>query len=307
MLSSRLLLLPALVVGLLGACNGGPASSNDAGSDAGATLDAMDAPAEAPEAPTGNGPCTIEGNNYRIYGAQIFKVSADLRLSYVVGKVANDKGLLFGTTTTGVQIGTSLIVSDANCPFCSIALPPVLTDGTVRAEPITTGVTGVKYFFDPGIPNNVVVWLGRFLLFDLAQKKEQASAGISFNGSGLFCNKVYAVTGTIMPTAYSVRFLGECGDGSGPTWATLVDTSGTANTPNTWTQTSFQTVASAKNGATKYQITRADLPLGIFADNKNVYTVDSGAFVPAPGTFQQCNPVNGIINPGAIPILNSPL
>ena len=304
-------LAPSLILVLLAACfEDDPATTP--GLDAGLQSDAPAASPDAPEAspdappdaPPGTNTCSIAGNNYRIRGDQLFKVSADLRMSYLVGKVATTNDVAFVGTTSGVQIGSALIVSNGSCPFCRIPLPPVvLPDGTVRAEALPALYSGVKYVFDPGIADNVVVWTGRFSLYDIAQNIEMASAGITFSGGGLICTKVYAVTGNIMPTSYAVRFLGQCGDGNGPTWATLVDTSGTETSQNNWTQDSFQVVASTKNSAANYPISRADLGLGLYAAGSNVYTLSGAAFVPDPNVYQQCNPLNGNIASGATPLM----
>ncbi len=281
--------------------DGGSSSGSSGGSDSGGSPDGA------------SGGCTVEGDNYAIYGAQLYKVSGDLSLSVLVGKISNQNGIPFasaGTSTTGAQIGTSLIVSDPNCPFCSITLPPVLNGGVVSAQPVATGFSKVRYFYSPEVPNSVVVWSGNgtsFTLYDLAQKKEIATAGILIGGSGLSCTELYAIKGTIQPTAYSVRILAECGDGSGPTYATIVDTGGTKVGAD-WQQSIFQSVATTKGMNPNPQIKAGDLTRNIFLGAANkVFKESGGAFVPDPTVYRQCNAATGASAPNARPLISSPV
>ncbi len=285
------------------------ASSGDAGATPDAAAPLSDAAGPDTSTP---GSCSIAGNNYRIYGSQLFKVSEDLTMSYLVGNVANDKGLPFassGSSTTGTQVGTTLVVADPNCPFCSIALPPNMVNGTVNAQPVTTGLSNIHFFYSPSIPNNVVVWSGNgtsFTLYDLANKTAPATASIAISGPGVLCNKLYSISGSIMPTAYSVRILAECGDGSGPTWATVADTGGT-KVGSTWQQDSYQVAASAKTMVTNPQIIAGELTRGIFLGSASkVYVINAGTFVPDTAVYQQCNPLTGTSVSGARPLIPAP-
>lgn len=263
---------------------------------------------------TTGGKCDVPGDNYVLYGAQIFKVSDDLTKSVLVAKVTNQSGLAFGsagTSTTSTQIGSTLVVSDANCQFCGIVLPPVIVDGSVKAEPLwTIGFSAVKYFWSPGVPDHVVVWNGNgtnFLDWDLAQKAQAGFAGVAISGPGVNCTKLYAINGTISSTAYSVRFLAECGDGSGPTYATLADASGTKVGGN-WQQDSFQSVASTQGMVTNPQIQVGDLKRGIYIGAANkIYKQVGGTFVQDTTTiYEQCNTQTGTWASGARPLIPAP-
>lgn len=290
---------PATAVPEAGALpDGGGTTSPD-----GATTD--------PDGATTDG-CSIGGDKYAIYGAQLFKVSADLTASVLVAKISNQNGLAFnsaGTATTGTQVGSTLVVSDPNCPFCSITLPPTIVDGTVKAEPITSGISNVHFLYSPSVPNNVVVWAGNgntFLQYDLATKSAGPSAGIATNGPGMFCNELYSITGSIQTSSYDVRLLASCGDGSGPTFTYLIHAGGTKVGGN-WQQDLFQTIASTKGMATNPQIEAGDITLGIYLGAQNkVYVESNGTFVPDTRVYSQCNATTGKSNPGARPLIAKP-
>ncbi|MFO0668402.1 MAG: hypothetical protein U0235_02080 [Polyangiaceae bacterium] len=294
--------------GLPAVADGSTLPDDAAATPDGATVDASTSPDD------GGAGCAIAGNDYALYGSQLFKVSADLTMSVLVASVTNQNGLPFasaGTSTTGAQIGSALVVADPNCPFCTITLPPVVVNGTVKAEPITTtgGLSAVKYYYSPSVPNNVVVWSGNgtnFSLYDLALKAEVARAGILIGGPGVNCTKLYAIDGLIQPTAYDVRILAECGDGSGPTYATLAHTGGTKVGSN-WQQSTFQVDASTQGMAQNPQIELGDLVRGIFVGASNkVYKRNGGTFELDTTVYKQCNPKTGASLPGARPLIPSP-
>lgn len=256
------------------------------------------------------GTCSIPGENYQLYGEQLFKVAADLTTSYFVAKVASDKNIAFSGSTTSFQVGTDLYVSDGSCPFCKISLPPQIVNGLVKAVPVLTGMTAVKYFF-PSDPGTIGIWSGNgtsMSVYDIVDNKIIATAGLTVGGPGVTCTKLYAIKGSVSTTGYSVRFLAECGDGSGASAATIADVVG-AKVGSNWTQSSYTPVASAKDMIPKPQIELGDFERGIFVAGTQVFKQDKmGSFAPDPTEYRQCNWVNGVTSPpGARPLVAGPI